>query len=156
MAGTIWVGTRKGVFSLRADASRRSWRLAGVNDHPLLPVWVTGPGFPIGQLPHPVSVDPRDPHHLNPGVSSSGVFETHDGGRDWAPSNGGCSAESLPDPDPQYGHDMHCLAMHPRQRDRLAASPLRSCTNGCAEVTADGVTEREGDTLHLICALNGG
>lgn len=225
MAGMIWVGTRKGVFSLRADASRRSWKLAGpqflghiihhvvqdprepkvllmaaktghlgptvfrstdrgrtwreaeqppafrkagegespkavdivfwltaghasergtwyagtspaglfrsedggrtwqpvtgFNDHPLLPVWVTGPGSPIGQLLHSVSVDPRDPRHLYLGVSSGGVFESSDGGRDWVPLNGACSAEFLPDPDPQYRHDVHCLAVHPQQPDRL-------------------------------------
>ncbi len=117
--GTWYAGASPaGLF--RSEDLGRTWQpVAGFNDHPLLPVWVTGPGSPIGQLLHSVSVDPRDPRHLCLGVSSGGVFESRDGGRDWAPLNGGCSAEFLPDPDPQYGHDVHCLVVHPERPDRL-------------------------------------
>lgn len=117
--GTWYAGTSPaGLF--RSEDAGRTWQpVAGFNDHPLLPVWVTGPGSPIGQLLHSVNVDPRDPKHLYLGVSSGGVFESTDAGRSWAPLNGGCAAEFLPDPDPQYGHDVHCLAVHPAQPDRL-------------------------------------
>ena len=29
MADTLWIGTRKGLFSLRAHEGRRGWKLAG-------------------------------------------------------------------------------------------------------------------------------
>jgi len=77
------------------------------------------PGSPIGQLLHSILVDPRDPRHLYPGISSRGVFESTDGGRDWRPLNAGCAADFMPGPDPEYGHDAHCVAQHPLQPDRL-------------------------------------
>src|SRR4030095_7634232 len=64
-------------------------------------------------------IDPRDAAHMYVGLSSGGVFETTDGGRDWAPLNEGCAADFLPDPNVAYGHDPHCVVLHPLQPDRL-------------------------------------
>jgi len=66
-----------------------------------------------------VLVDPRDPYHLYIGMSSGGVFESSDGGEDWRPLNRGVRADFLPQPDPEYGHDPHCVRMHPLLPDRL-------------------------------------
>jgi hypothetical protein len=68
---------------------------------------------------HPVNVDPRDPAHLYLGLSGGGVFESTDGGSDWAPLNRGSLATFLPDPEPEYGHDPHCVRLHPLRPDRL-------------------------------------
>ncbi len=59
-------------------------------------------------------IDPRDARHLYLGVSSGGVFESTDAGADWRPLNAGCAADFMPDPDPEYGHDPHCVEVHPR------------------------------------------
>lgn len=117
--GTWYAGASPaGLF--RSEDGGDHWEpVAGFNDHPKLPVWVTGPGSPIGQLVHSIHVDPRDPKHLYLGVSSGGVFESTDAGLDWAPLNHGCAADFLPDPDPAYGHDPHCVALHPAHPDRL-------------------------------------
>jgi len=73
MANTLWVGTRKGAFALRADARRRNWKLAG-------------PQF-LGHIVHHIVPDPRDPKcvlmaaktgHLGPTV-----FRSADRGRTW-------------------------------------------------------------------------
>ena len=70
---TLWVGTRKGLFALRTDARRRTWKLAG-------------PQF-LGHIIHHVVQDPRAPRtvlmaaktgHLGPTVFRSG-----DRGRTW-------------------------------------------------------------------------
>lgn len=32
---------------------------------------------------------------------------------DWKPLNAGCRADFRPDPYPEYGHDPHCVKIHP-------------------------------------------
>lgn len=92
----------------------------GWNDHPMWPTWAEWPeqNTPDGSMLHSVNIDPRDPAHLYLGLSSGGVFESTDGGGDWAPLNAGCEAPS-PDPFPEFGHDPHCVRLHPLQPDRL-------------------------------------
>jgi hypothetical protein len=68
---------------------------------------------------HSVNVDPRDSQHLYIGLSGGGVFESTDGGSDWAPLNQGCRADFFPDPYPEFGHDPHCVRLHPLRPDRL-------------------------------------
>jgi photosystem II stability/assembly factor-like uncharacterized protein len=60
-----------------------------------------------------------DPRHLYIGLSGGGVFETTDGGASWAPLNKGCEANFNPVPDPEYGHDPHCVRLHPLAPDTL-------------------------------------
>lgn len=73
MAGTIWVRTRKGAFSLRSDASRRGGKLAG-------------PQF-LGHVIHHVVQDPREPRVLlmaaTTGHLGPTVFRSTDRGRTW-------------------------------------------------------------------------
>jgi hypothetical protein len=47
------------------------------------------------------------------------VFESTNGGRDWAPLNEGVAADFLPDPNVPFGHDPHSIVLHPAQPDRL-------------------------------------
>ena len=76
-------------------------------------------GPPGGATLHSILVDPRDPTHLYIGISMGGVFESRDGGKDWTPVNKGCAVEFLPMLDPEYGHDPHCVQLHPVMPDRL-------------------------------------
>ena len=101
--GTWYAGTSPaGLF--RSEDAGETWQpVAGFNDHPMLPVWVTGPGSPVGPLLHSVRVDPRDARHLYLGVSSGGVFESTDTGSDWKPLNAGCAADFMPDLDFEVG-----------------------------------------------------
>ena len=95
--------------------------LDGWNDHPMWETWAEWPEeqTPDGSMLHSINVDPRDPSHLYIGLSSGGVFESTDGGTDWRPLNQGIEAEFLPAPDADYGHDPHCVRVHPAQPDRL-------------------------------------
>ena len=71
MAGTLWVGTRKGLFALRANGARRNWKLAG-------------PQF-LGHIIHHVVQDPREPRVLlmaaRTGHLGPTVFRSSDRGR---------------------------------------------------------------------------
>ncbi|HEX4901496.1 MAG TPA: hypothetical protein VFV42_01715 [Acidimicrobiales bacterium] len=111
----------QGLF--RTDDGGDTWApVDGWNDHPSWGDWAEWPdveGTPSGSLLHSVNVDPRDPQHLYLGLSGGGVFESTDGGADWTPLNQGCVADFLPDPDPPYGHDPHCVRVHPAMPDRL-------------------------------------
>ena len=94
----------------------------GWNDHPNWGTWAEWPdieGTPDGSMLHSILVDPRDRDHLYIGLSGGGVFESVDGGADWRPINAGCAADFLPNPDVPFGHDPHCVRMHPLMPDRL-------------------------------------
>ena len=118
----VWYagGSPQGLF--RSEDGGDTWApVAGWNDHPLWPTWCEWPeeNTPDGSMLHSVNVDPRDPAHLYLGLSGGGVFETTDGGTDWRPLNAGCAADFLPGPDAEFGHDPHCVRLHPLAPDRL-------------------------------------
>jgi photosystem II stability/assembly factor-like uncharacterized protein len=114
-------GSPQGLF--RSEDGGDTWApVDGWNDHPRWGEWAEWPdteGTPDGSMLHSVLVDPRDPRHLYIGLSGGGVFESVDGGADWAPINAGCAADFLPDPNPEFGHDPHCVRLHPLDPDRL-------------------------------------
>ena len=113
-------GSPQGLF--RTEDGGDTWTgVAGWNDHPSWPTWCEWPeeGTPDGSMLHSINVDPRDRDHLYLGLSSGGVFESTDGGVGWTPRNEGCAADFLPDPDVPFGHDPHCVRLHPADPDRL-------------------------------------
>jgi len=67
---------------------------------------------------HSVLIDPRDSAHLSVGVSCAGVFQSHDHGKTWAPTNQGLRADFLPDPTVEVGHDPHLLVQCTSAPDR--------------------------------------
>jgi photosystem II stability/assembly factor-like uncharacterized protein len=121
MPGVWYAGTSpQGLF--RSDDGGTTWRgVDGFNEHPQRKAWCGNDqdGTPDGPTLHSVLVDPRDPYHLYIAMSSGGVFESSDGGEDWRPLNRGVRANFLPQPDPEYGHDPHCVRIHPMLPDRL-------------------------------------
>ena len=118
----VWyAGTSpQGLF--RSEDGGDTWApVSGFNDHPMYSRWTGGEqdGTPDGPKLHSIAIDPRDPRHLYIAMSSGGVFESTDMGAGWTPLNSGCSADFLPDPHPEYGHDPHCLRLHPIAPDIL-------------------------------------
>ena len=57
-----------------------------------------------------ICVNPKDSDHVRIGVSCAGVLETKDGGATWAGRNRGLVVDFLPDPEPEWGHDVHFMA----------------------------------------------
>jgi len=113
-------GSPQGLF--RSDDGGDTWEpVEGWNDHAQWETWAEWPdeGTPDGSMLHSVIVDPRDPAHLYIGLSGGGVFESVDAGRDWQPLNAGSVATFLPDPHAEFGHDPHCIRLHPLRPDRL-------------------------------------
>jgi len=116
--GSWYVGTSPAGLFYSKDHGE-SWEpVSGFNDHPMRSKWILN-GTPDGEFLHSILVDPRDAKHLYFGISIGGVFESLDGGATWSPLNQGIEAEYLPDPNAEYGHDPHCVAMHPKNPDRL-------------------------------------
>jgi photosystem II stability/assembly factor-like uncharacterized protein len=118
----VWYagGSPQGLF--RSEDGGDTWApVSGWNDHPRWEQWAEWPeeGTPDGSMLHSINIDPRDPAHLYIGLSGGGVFESVDGGRDWTPLNAGSVATFLPDPEPEFGHDPHCVRLHPLRPDRL-------------------------------------
>lgn len=97
-----------GVF--RSEDDGVTWApVQGFNEHPQYSEWTKVGPTPGGQLLHSILIDPGDANHMYLGISVGGVFESVDGGKNWTPMNKGCSAEFLPDPGAEYGHDPHCV-----------------------------------------------
>jgi len=119
--GVFYAGSSpQGLF--RSEDSGRTWEgVDGFNENPMRRTWVGGDqdGTPDGPKMHSVIVDPRDPKHLYIGMSSGGVFESVDRGASFQPLNRGCAADFIPTPNPEFGHDPHCVRLHPANPDRL-------------------------------------
>src|SRR6266568_924036 len=107
----------------RSEDGGVTWEgVAGFNANPMRSPWIGGeenPGPPGGATLHSINVDPRDPRHLYVGISVGGVFESPDAGASWRPLNQGVAADFLPVKDPEYGHDVHCMRLHPVAPDRI-------------------------------------
>jgi hypothetical protein len=119
--GVWYAGTSpQGLF--RSDDDGVTWSgVDGFNENEMYLKWTGGPqdGTPDGPKLHSILVDPRDARHLYLGMSSGGSFESLDAGASWKPLNKGVDAEFIPVPDPEYGHDPHCMQLHPLNPDRL-------------------------------------
>ena len=117
--GRWYAGTSPQALFESADAGRTWAGVAGFNAHPDRRKWIGEPqeAPPDGGTLHSINVDPRNPQHLYVGCSAGGVFESRDRGATWTPLNRGCAADFLPDPNALYGHDPHCLRIHPKSGD---------------------------------------
>jgi photosystem II stability/assembly factor-like uncharacterized protein len=118
----VWyAGTSpEGLF--RSEDGGDTWEpVPGWNDHPRWSEWTGGEenSTPDGSPLHSILIDPRDADHIYIATSSGGVFESVCKGGDWKPLNAGCRADFLPDPYPEFGHDVHSVQLHPQAPDLL-------------------------------------
>jgi hypothetical protein len=117
VAGRLWAGTMPGGL-FRSDDGGASWALNDVLWRmPERKQWMSVAG---GEAPgiHSVLVDPRDPSDVRVGVSTAGVWASHDAGRTWRIINQGMRNDYMP-PERQgepIVQDVHRLA-------RCAARP---------------------------------
>jgi len=118
---TWYAGTSpQGLF--RSEDDGATWvSVDGFNEHPMRKTWCGDDkdGTPDGPKLHSILIDPRDSNHMYIGMSSGGVFESGNGGVAWRPLNAGVKADFLPEPTPEFGHDPHCVRLHPVLPDRL-------------------------------------
>lgn len=68
---------------------------------------------------HSIEIDPRDPQRILIGVSTAGVIETTDGGKSWRSRNKGMVLDHTPEPESEWGHDVHAIEMCQGQPDHV-------------------------------------
>jgi len=117
--GVWWAGTSPpGIF--RSEDAGTTWAgVPGFNEELVPSISEAIGAVPGGAITHSILVDPADASHMYVGISTGGIFESCDAGRRWRPLNKGVAADFIPTPDPEYGHDPHCIAIHPARPDRL-------------------------------------
>lgn len=116
----VWYAGTAPVGLFRSEDGGRTWDgVAGFNDGLYPRIREAVNEVPDGSILHSIQIDPRDPAHLYIALSTGGVAESGDRGATWQPLNRGVEALFLPDPEAEYGHDPHCLRLHPLRPDRL-------------------------------------
>jgi hypothetical protein len=114
--GVLWAGTLPGGLFRSRDRGD-SWELIrSLWDLPERKKWMGG-GFEQPGI-HSICVDPRDSRHVTIGVSSGGVWVTHDGGVSWTLSAKGMRADYMP---PELAYDQN--SQDPHQIVQCGAAP---------------------------------
>ena len=114
----LYLGTEPGGLFQSDDAGDSFQLVEGLWNHPSRMKHWFGGGRDYAGL-HSVVSDPRDADRLLIGISVAGVFESLDDGRSWQPRNKGLTADYLPDPHVEVGHDPHSLIISPSKPDVL-------------------------------------
>jgi len=117
--GVWYLGTAPAGLFVSKDNGDTWEPVKGFNDHPMYTKWFEFGETPDGQFLHSILIDPRDKNHMYVGISIGGIFESKDKGETWAPLNKGVAADFLPNPDVEFGHDPHCVVLHPVNPDRM-------------------------------------
>jgi photosystem II stability/assembly factor-like uncharacterized protein len=90
---------------------------------------------------HSVCIDPADAQNMFAAVSAGGVYRSTDGGLSWHAANQGVRAENIPRDNPEAGHNVHRLILHPDGRlyRQCYSGVYRSDDRACSwvEVTGD-------------------
>lgn len=117
--GVWYAGTSPAGLFRSADGGVNWDGVAGFNEALFPKIQDKVGSVPEGSILHSILVDPRNKAHLYIGLSSGGIFESEDGGDTWRPLNKNVAADFMPEKDPEYGHDPHCVALHPLRSGRL-------------------------------------
>jgi photosystem II stability/assembly factor-like uncharacterized protein len=112
--GAVYLGADPGVLFRSGDHGANWEMVAGLSQHATREKWTEGAG---GMMVH--SIQCLGQGRLIVGISAAGAFRTTDGGKTWAPFNGGVRADFAPVKFPEVGHCVHKLLAHPRERAAL-------------------------------------
>jgi photosystem II stability/assembly factor-like uncharacterized protein len=118
----VWYAGSSPQGLFRSDDGGITWApFSSINDDAQYRKWMgtVQDGTPDGPKLHSIIVDPRDPAHLYVAMSSGGVHESVDGGRNWTPLLKGMEVvEGFDRAEPTF-HDPHCVRLCPTNPDRL-------------------------------------
>lgn len=150
--GRIYLGTVPGGLFQSDDGGENFALVESLWNHPSRQEQWFGGGMNEPGI-HSILVDPRDHNRVAVGVSVAGMFLTEDGGQTWHPRNRGLTAEFLPNPDIEVGHDPHLVVQCESQPDVLWQQ------NHCGIfMTRDGganwkSVSKKGETAHFGFAV---
>lgn len=117
--GTLWAGCLPaGLFASQDGGA--SWALnTALWNEPRRKEWMGG-GYDYAGI-HSVLVDPRDSAHLTVAISCGGVWQSHDGGQQWALTAAGMRADFMPEELAEDGNvqDPHRMVQCAAQPDVL-------------------------------------
>ena len=118
--GVWYAGTSpQGLF--RTDDGGATWKgVEGFNAHPQRKAWCGGDqdGTPDGPKMHSIIVDPRDPRTCTSPCRAAACSSRPTPAATGSRSTRAWRADFLPEPEPEYGHDPHCVRL-PSNPDRL-------------------------------------
>ena len=113
---------RRRACSAPTTAATPGRRSTGWNDHPMWETWCEWPeeNTPDGSMLHSVHRRPARPGPPLPRpVRRRRVRDAPTAATTGHRSTRACAADFFPDPDPEFGHDPHCVRLHPLTPDRL-------------------------------------
>ena len=110
----VYAGVEDAALFRSTDGGKSWQELPGLRGHGSGSKWQPGAG---GMCLHTILFDPSDPNRIYVAISAAGAFRTDDGGATWKPINRGLKSPYLPEPTPEIGFCVHCLALHPSRPD---------------------------------------
>lgn len=113
---TVYAGVEDAALFKSTDGGATWSELAGLRKLDSGHLWQPGAG---GLCLHTILQTPDNPNRLYVAISSAGAFRTDDGGETWKPINKGLVSDYIPDPDAEFGHCVHNLALHPSRPDTV-------------------------------------
>jgi photosystem II stability/assembly factor-like uncharacterized protein len=115
-ADVVYAGVEDAALFRSSDAGATWQELPDLRRHGTGPAWQPGAG---GMCLHTILIDPKNPLRMYIAISAVGAFRTEDGGQSWKSINRGLRSAHIPDPDAEFGHCVHHIAMHPSRPGTL-------------------------------------
>lgn len=107
---TLFAGVEDAAL-FRSDDAGHSWtELSPLRLHPSRHLWEPGNG---GLCLHTILSDPSNPRRVYAAISAAGPFRSDDGGQSWRPINRGLPSPHMAEEQPEAGHCVHKMALHP-------------------------------------------
>jgi photosystem II stability/assembly factor-like uncharacterized protein len=106
----VYAGVEDAALFETRDAGTTWNELPGLRTHRTASEWNPGAG---GLCLHSIVLDPENKDRIYAAISASGVFRSDDGGKTFKATNRGLRSNHIPDPDAEFGHCVHHIAMHP-------------------------------------------
>ena len=105
----VYAGVEDAALFETRDGGTTWSELNGIRTHHTAKEWNPGAG---GLCLHTIIIDPTNPKRMHIAISAAGAFRTDDGGKTWTATNRGLRSNHIPDPDAEFGHCVHHVAMH--------------------------------------------